>query len=383
MTLRDDFPLNEELVYLDSAATTLTPEPVVEEVARFMVESGGNYGRGSHRLARRVTRRVESVREQVADFLGVEGHVLFTRGTTEAVNTAARGLPVQGKVVTSALEHHSNLVPWMREADVCKVVPHRGGILDPEDFAEAVDDETSLVAVTQVSNVYGSVQPVEKIGRIAEEHDALFLVDIAQSAGHMHVDMKDLGADLLAFSGHKGMLGPQGIGGLCVTDEVAEFMEPLLLGGGGVHSVTTESYELEEVPARFESGTPNIPGVVGLGTALNYLEDFGLKRAGRVERRLADDAAERLAELDGVTVHRPGEPTGVVSFTLEGWNPHDVANMLDRMANVCLRSGHHCAMLSLEDIAPRGTIRASFALYNTEEDVDALVKGVHDVLKLG
>lgn len=382
MTLRDDFPLTDELVYLDSAATTLTPEPAVEEMSRFMVEAGGNYGRGSHRLAREVTGRCEDVREQVKDFLGVEDHVLFTRGTTEAINAAAQGLPVQGKVVTTALEHHSNLAPWMREAEVCDVVPHRGGELLVEDVAEAVDDETALVAVTQVSNVYGSVLPVDEIGEIAEEHDALLLVDAAQSAGHTRVDMEELGADLLAFSGHKGMLGPQGVGGLCVTDEVAEIMEPLLLGGGAVHSVTTEGYELEDPPRRFEAGTPNIPGVVGLGAALDYLRDFGVKRAGRVEKRLASDAAERLAALDGVTVHRPGEPTGVLSFTMDGWNPHDVANMLDRMGDVCLRSGHHCAMLALDGVAPNGTIRASFALYNTEEDVDALVENVEKVLKL-
>lgn len=382
METRDDFPLTEETVYLDSAATTLTPKPVADEMAQFMVENGGNYGRGSHSLARTVTHRVEDVRENLQDFLGTEDPLVFTRGTTESINAVSKGLDL-GRVVTTDLEHHSNLMPWMREADEIDVVRHEEGYLPVEEFQEKVDGDTDLVAVTHVSNVFGTRQPVEEVAEIAHENDALLLVDGAQSAGHVPFDVDDLGCDLFAFSGHKGPLGPQGIGGLTLTEEVAEEMDPLLLGGGAVHYVTLDGYELEEVPARFEAGTPNIPGIVGLGRSIEYLQEFGRKRAHRRSGRLSDEAAERLSEIDGVELLPREEGGEVVPFNLEGWNPHDVASILDRLNDVCLRSGHHCAIPCLERLSGRGAIRASFALYNDEEDVEALVDGVKKVLKMG
>ncbi|MBS1263527.1 MAG: Cysteine desulfurase [Methanonatronarchaeales archaeon] len=382
MGLSDDFPLTEEVVYLDSAATTLTPVSAGDAMKRFTEECGGNYGRGSHRLARDVTRRYENVREELSGFLGVEDHLVFTKNSTEALNACARGLPLDGAVVTTTLEHHSNLVPWMRHADELRLVEHRGGVLRPGDFEEVVDDDTALVTVTQVSNVYGSVQPVEDIGEIAHDHGALFLIDGAQSAGHLDVDVDEIGADLFAFSGHKGLLGPQGTGGLAMTEAVAAELEPLLLGGGGVHSVTPEGYGLEPAPQRFESGTPNLPGVIGLGASLDYLRDLGVKRARRISRRLGIEAGERLSGLDGVEVFRPENSTGVVSFSLDGWNPHDVASLLDRIGSVCVRSGHHCAIPALKGSAEEGTVRASFALYNDDDDLDTFLETVEKILSI-
>lgn len=380
-SLVEEFPLIEEVVYLDNAATTLTPASAGEEIERFVRENGGNYGRGGHSLTREVTSRYEEVREELKEFLGVDDHLVITKSSTEALNLAAEGLELGGNVVTSDLEHHSCLVPLMRAADELRIVKHRGGVLDPEDFRAEVDDSTSLVAVSHVSNVYGSVQPVGEIAEVAHDHCALAMVDGAQSTGHLPLDVGELGADLFAFSGHKGLLGPQGTGGLALTEEVAESLDPLLLGGGSVHSVTG-GYELEPPPTKFESGTPNIPGVVGLGASLKFLREFGVDRADEISRSLAEEAADRLSSVEGVSVHRPGDSIGIVSFVLEGWNPHDVANVLDRLKGVCVRSGYHCAIPALEGVAPSGTVRASFALYNTEEDIDSLVGGVKAVLEL-
>lgn len=380
--VQEEFPLTEEAVYLDSAATSLTPRSAGEAMARYVEECGGNYGRGAHRMTREVTRRYEETRAELKDVLGAPDHLVMTKNSTEALNMAAKGLDLDGNVVTTTLEHHSNLAPWLREAREVRFVEHRGGVLEVGDFEEAIDDSTSVVATCHVSNVYGSVQPVGEIVELAHDHGALVLVDGAQAAGHFRVDVGDLGADLYAFSGHKGLLGPQGTGGMAVTEEVAEEMEPLLLGGGAVHSVTRDGFELEETPARFESGTPNLPGVAGLGAALGVLREYGVKRAGRHAERLADTAAEGLSTMEGVEVYRPEPSTGIASFGLEGWNPHDVASMLDRMGDVCVRSGHHCAIQALEGVAPGGTIRASFALYNDEDDVEALLETVEKVLSL-
>jgi len=380
--VEEEFPLTEEVAYLDNAATTLTPKSAGEEMQRYVETCGGNYGRGAHRLARKVTNRYEEVRKDVKILLGINGHLVFTKNSTEAINAASKGLPLDGNVVTTTLEHHSNLAPWMREADEVRLVDHDVGVLDPADFEDEVDDETSLVAVTHVSNVYGSIQPIEGIRDAARDHGALLLVDGAQAAGHLRVDVSGLGADLYAFSGHKGLLGPQGTGGLALTEEAAEQMDPLLLGGGAVHSVTETDYELEEAPNRFEAGTPNLPGIAGLGAAVDVLREYGIKRGERRARRQAKEAAAKLSELEEVEVYRNENSIGTVSFNLNEWNPHDVASMLDRIGDVCVRSGHHCAIQALEDVAPRGTVRASFALYNDEEDVQKLIETVKKILSL-
>jgi cysteine desulfurase/selenocysteine lyase len=264
--------------------------------------------------------------------------------------------------------------------EVTVVGSDREGRVDPKDIDEAITDRTRLVSVNHVSNVFGSVRDVKKITQIAHRSDVLTLVDGSQSAGHMPVDIKDIGCDFFITPGHKGLLGPQGTGVLCIKDP--DILEPVYVGGGTVHAVTTESYELEPSPSKFEAGTPNIPGVIGLGRAVEYVKDIGVEAIEKHEKELAQDTATRLAEIEGVEVYGPKDRTGVVPFNVQGMNPHDVAMILDETRNICVRSGYHCAMPSVDLIGVEGTVRASFALYNTKEEVDSLIKGVEQITML-
>lgn len=379
--VRRDFPVLESVVYLDNAATTQTPVPAVQAMEEYFYQYAGNYGRGAHRLARRTTERYEQSREIVAGFIGGSASKLvFTRNTTEAINLVAQGIDWRegDHIVTSIIEHHSNLLPWLqlrrRGVRVSLVEPNEYGEVLPESIDDAMTGETRLVAVTHASNVFGSVQDVRRISSIAHNSGALCLVDAAQSVGHIPFNVEDVGCDFLAVAGHKGLLGPQGTGILYLRDP--ESIMPLYLGGGTVHSVTTAGYELEPAPSRFEAGTPNIPGVIGLGAAVEYLSRFDLRDVERHVTSLSRSTAEQLAEIEHVSVYGPAERSGVVAFNIEGLNPHDVAIILDETRGICVRSGHHCAIPSINFLGVNGTVRASFALYNTGEEAELLVETV-------
>lgn len=385
MLLRKDFPVLERVIYLDSAATSQTPGPVVEVMNEYFFKYTANYGRGAYGLARETTERYDKVRKRVARFIGAKEHqTIFTKNATEAINTVALGTKWSkgDHVITSILEHHSNLLPWLRlrpkGVEISVVESDRQGILSPGSIGEAITERTKLIAITHVSNVFGSIQDIREIAKIAHENGATLLVDGAQSIGHMPVNVGKLDCDFLAFSGHKGLLGPPGTGVLYV--KYPDQLEPVYSGGGGVKSVTKDSFELGQSPACFEPGTPNIPGVIGLGAAVEYVEKVGITDIEHHVTSLARDAASRLAELPNVEVYGPLERAGVVSFNVASMNSHDVSMILDEHG-ICTRSGHHCAMPAHQFLGISGSVRASFALYNTQEEVDALVGVIEDITR--
>jgi cysteine desulfurase/selenocysteine lyase len=390
MTLSDiraDFSLLSEVCYLDSAATSLSPQPVLEAMLEYEHKFRANSGRGVHRIAQLASRKYRDAHLTVRKFIHApEGELVFTRGATEAINTVASGLPWQkgDEVITTLLEHHSNLLPWMRlrnrkEIELRLIPPEKDGILDPAALETIITKKTRLVALTQASNVLGNVVPIREFAKICQDYGALLLVDGAQSVPHIPVDVERLGCDFLCFSGHK-MLGPTGTGVLFMKTPC---LEPLLVGGGSVERVTADGYTLTDGFERYESGTPNISGAIGLARAVEYLEALGMENIYQHEQQLTRHIIERLTGIDNVQVFGPGSAgnrIGVISFAIGGLNPHDVAVMLDGEANIMVRSGHHCCMPLMEHLhLADGTVRASLHCYNTMEDADLLVDTIRKI----
>jgi len=390
--IRADFPILKDIIYMDSAATSLTPEPVLEAVLGYYREYNANVGRSVHRLSQFATQKYHNAHRKVAEFIGAkEGEVIFTKNTTEATNMVAYGLRwAKGdEIVTTLLEHHSNFLPWLRLKEkgvIVKIVkPDKSGIFDLADFEHAIGARTRLVAVTHVSNVLGTISPVKEIAAIckAKDSDTLFLVDGAQSAPHIPLNVEELGCDFFAFSGHK-MLGPTGTGVLWVKNP--QKLEPTFFGGGMIETVSLDDYTLAGGYERFEAGTPHISGGIGLGRAVDYLNEVGMERIRVHEERLAKTLLEGLQDIEKVQVYGStnlSERIGVVSFTINGLHPHEIALMLDEASDILVRSGHHCCMplmhyLGLED----GTVRASLYLYNTEEEVDTFLDTVEGIAKV-
>ncbi len=379
--VREDFPVLKEVVYLDSTATTQTPIPAVEAMVEYFYKYAGNHGRGAHRLARETTNRYEDARETVAHFLNAESSkTVFTKNTTEGINLIANSYPWEAgdHIVTTLLEHHSNLLPWLRlhknGVNVTVVNPDDEGIIDTSMIENAFTEKTRLVAITQVSNVFGSIQDVKSITKLAHRNGIKILIDGAQSAGHMPVNLKDLGCDFFATAGHKGLLGPQGTGVLYIKEP--DMLESASVGGGTISDVEGYTYVLEPSPACFEAGTPNIPGVIALGRAVEYVEKIGVSEIETHEIKLSREAAKRLSELEHVEVYGPEDRAGIVPFNVKGLHAHDVALILDQTRKICVRSGHHCAIPITRFLKVDSTVRASFALYNTKEEVDILVNAV-------
>jgi len=382
--IRTDFPVLERVIYLDNAATSQTPKPAVEAINEYFFAYAGNYGRGAHRLARETTERYENSRETVADFFSCEpANVVFTKNTTDSINTVAHGLEWApgDHIITSTIEHHSNYLPWvaLRQHGVILdvVKSNHEGIIDPASIDKAITDKTKLIALSHVSNVFGSVQDVNRVIKIGRRHGIPVLIDAAQSAGHLCLSSEALSCDFLAVPGHKGLLGPQGTGILILQDP--EGLRPTTLGGGAVEWVRGCEYELLEPPARFEAGTPNIPGIIGLGRSVEYVNALGVANVEKHVENLARVAAQKLSEIDNVTVYGPKDRAGVVPFNVGQLNPHDVSMILDEAASICTRSGYHCAMPALESLGINGTVRASFGAYNTAEEVETLVESVRQI----
>lgn len=379
--VREDFPVLKEVVYLDNTATTQTPIPAVEAMVDYFYRYAGNHGRGAHRLARETTNHYEDARETVARFLSAEpSKTILTKNTTEGINLIANSYPWEAgdHIVTTLLEHHSNLLPWLhlqkKGVNVTVVNPDSMGIIDISTIENAFTEKTKLVAITHISNVFGSVQDVKGVTKIAHRNGIKVLIDGAQSAGHMPVNLKDLDCDFFATAGHKGLLGPQGTGVLYIKEP--EMLESASVGGGTVSDVSGYTYVLEPSPACFEAGTPNIPGVIGLGRAVEYVEKIGVSEIEKYEIKLSREAAKRLSELEHVEVYGPEDRIGIVPFNVKGLHAHDVALILDQTRKICVRSGHHCAIPITRFLKVDGTVRASFALYNTREEVDLLVNAV-------
>jgi len=390
--IRAEIPLLEELIYLDAASTTPTPEPVVRAMCDYYHHFNANVGRGAYKTAVKATRKFENTRENIAKFINAANNeVIFTKNTTEAINIVANGMDFkkEDSVIVSNIEHHSNFLPWLNlkkkgiNLKVIKADKH--GVINAADVEDAVDNTTKLITSTHISNSIGSCQPIYEIGAIAEENNVLYLIDAAQSAGHMKFDVKETKADFVSFPGHKGLLGPVGTGFLYCRDEIAETLKPMNLGGGTASKVSEEDFTLEHHPSKFEGGTQNIAGVIGLGAAIKYVDEIGIENIEKHTIKLTKYMYDEIKEIDNTICY--GDPEnihGILSFNIEGMNSHDLAKILDEQKNICVRSGYHCAVLSIKHIGADsfdGTVRASVHCYNTREEIDALAETLKEISK--
>ena len=390
--IRADIPMLEDIIYLDAASTTPTPKPVVEAMCDYFYKYNANTGRGAYNLAVRSTNEFESSRTRISKFLGSNpSEIIFTKNTTEAINLVANGLNFKkgDSIVVPNIEHHSNFIPWLNlkkmgvELNIVKA--DANGIVDPSDVMAAVDENTKLITTTHVSNAIGSVQPVKEIGEFAEENNILYLVDAAQSAGHMDFNVKDLRADFVSVPGHKGLLGPIGTGFLYCKEESFDEIIPMNFGGGTVKDVTEESFTLESVPARFEGGTQNIAGVIGLGAAVDYINNIGIEKIEAHTKKVTNKLYHEIVDIDNTIVYgSPENIYGIVAFNIDGVNAHDVAKILDEIKNICVRSGHHCAIPAIRHMGAYelgGTVRASVHYYNTPEEIEIFGDTLREISK--
>jgi cysteine desulfurase/selenocysteine lyase len=394
---RADFPLlarNLGLHYLDTAATSQKPEVVLDAMREFYESDYANPHRGAYALSTRATERYAEARERIARFFGVrdDACLIFTRGTTESLNLVASAwghtnVASDDEIVLTAMDHHANFVPWQQLAiergarfRVCELTAD--GRVDLECLAELVTRRTKVVAFNHVSNALGTVNPVREIAAIAHGVGAIAVCDGAQSAPHFATEFDTLGVDFYAFSGHK-MCGPMAIGGLIGRRELLERMPPYQTGGDMIEFVHDERTTWNVLPHKFEAGTPNVAGAVGLAAACEYLESIGMDEVRRHDHALMACASERLAAIDGVTIYGPraAERSAIVSFNVADIHPHDVATVLDQ-EGVCIRAGHHCCQPLMRRLGVAGTARASFYVYSEEADVDALVAAVESAREL-
>ena len=391
--IKKDFPVlnqivnDEPLVYLDNAATTQKPLKVLAAIKDYYENDNANVHRGVHTLAERATEKYEAAREKVRHFINAKStkEVLFTRGTTTSINWVAQFagqiLKAGDEIVISIMEHHSNIVPWQEVAKktgaILKFVYLKDGQLDMADLGKKITNQTKFVSIAHVSNVLGTINPVEEITKIAHEHGAYMVVDGAQSTPHMAIDLQKMDVDFFAFSGHK-MMGPTGIGVLYGKEELLNQFEPVEFGGEMIDFVYESHSTWTELPWKFEAGTPNIAGAIALGAAIDYIQELGIDQIHQHEIELIDYLMPKLQEIEGLTIYGPKDNVkrgGLITFNIEGLHPHDVATALD-MEGVAVRAGHHCAQPLLNYLETPATARASFYLYNTKADCDKLVEAL-------
>lgn len=398
--IREDFPILEreldgtQLVYLDNAATSQTPEPVIDSIVEYYRTYNSNVHRGIHQLSQEASIAYEDAHDRVAEFIGASEReeIVFTKNTTEAMNLVAYawGLSELGpgdEVVMTEMEHHASLVTWQQigkktGADVKYIRIDKDGYLDMDHARELITDDTKMVSAVHVSNALGTVTPVSELADIAHDHGASLFVDGAQSAPNRPVDVEEIDADFFAFSGHK-MCGPTGIGVLYGKQHLLEEMEPYLYGGEMIRKVTYEDSTWEELPWKFEAGTPNICQGIALGAACDYLDDIGMKRIQRHEEALAKYAYEKLTEFDDITVFGPpgDDRGGLVAFNLDSVHAHDLSSILNDYA-VAIRAGDHCTQPLHDKLGTAASARASFYLYNTRDEIDQLIEGIDDARSL-
>ncbi|HBM3752934.1 TPA: cysteine desulfurase [Listeria monocytogenes] len=393
--IRADFPIlaqeiNEKpLAYLDNAATSQKPKQVIEALTHYYEFDNANVHRGVHTLAARATDAYEAARGKVAKFIHARevAEIIFTRGTTSAINLvvdsyAEANIEAGDEIVISYLEHHSNLIPWQqlvkRKGAVLKYIElEEDGTISVEQAKKTIGEKTKIVALAHVSNVLGTITPMKEIAAIAHQFGAVILVDGAQAVPHMEVDVVDLDADFYAFSGHK-MMAPTGIGALYGKRELLDAMEPTEFGGEMIDFVELYDSTWKELPWKFEAGTPIIGGAIALGAAIDYLAEVGLANIHAHEQALASYAIEEMSKIEGITIYGPKDASkrcGLVTFNLEGAHPHDIATILDE-DGIAIRAGHHCAQPLMKWLDVSSTARASFYIYNTKEEIDALIDGL-------
>ncbi|MCP8315350.1 MAG: cysteine desulfurase [archaeon] len=390
--VREDFPiLKSGLIYLDSAASSLTPEQVIAKMLEYYREYRANTGRSLYRIADRATNALEEARKSVAKLIGArKDEVAFVRNTSEGLNFVASSLKFKKgqNIVTTAIEHHSNFLPWLkvsREKGLrLKIINPTNFLLNVEDFEKQIDDDTRVVAITHISNVLGSITPVKDIVDIAHEHGSLVALDGAQSVPHIPLSVKEIDVDFLSFSGHK-MCAPTGIGGLYVKSDVLNELEPVFVGGESVDKVSFDDYTLADFPASFESGTLPIAEAIGLGEAACYLMKIGLENIVANDKRLIELLYKLLSAIKGLKIYSPSQEkiSSIISFNIGNLDPNDVALFLDVSSNIAVRSGFMCAQPLVKNLlgSRYGVVRASTYLYNIEEEIETLAEKIEEIAR--
>ena len=395
--IRKDFPIfeNSDIVYLDSGATTQKPKYVIEKIEEFYNKYNANVHRGAYSLSVESSRIYEETRNKIAKFINAKHteEIIFTKNSTESLNLIAYSygldnLKKDDDVVISIMEHHSNLVPWQyvtekTGSNLKYMYINSNFEIDEEEIKQKITDKTKIVAITHVSNVLGTINNVQQIIKYAHKKGAVVLVDASQSIPHMKIDVQNLDADFLVFSGHK-MFAPLGIGVLYGKKEILNEMKPFMMGGDMIEYVYEQKTTFAPLPNKFEAGTQNVEGVMGLGAAIDYIEKIGYNKIAEIENEVIDYAREELSKLDFLTLYMtPNREnhSSVISCNIKGVHPHDVASILDRV-NVCVRSGNHCAQPLMRYLGIDSTCRVSFSIYNTKEDVDKLVNGLQKAYEM-
>lgn len=397
--IRKDFPIlsvtanGKPLIYFDNAATSQKPAQVINTLSQYYSTYNSNVHRGVHALSQMATEAMENARQIVAHHIHARHthEILFVRGVTEAVNLVANSflslVPKGSQILISALEHHSNIVPWQLAAEryglALRIIPmDTDGVLDLEAYNTLLrTHDTAIVAFNHISNALGTINPVKTMTEMAHRTGAVVMIDGAQSIPHTSVDVQDIGADFYAFSGHKAY-GPTGIGVLYGREELLMKMPPYMGGGEMIKTVTYQKSTWADLPFKFEAGTPNISGIIGLGAALTYLQNVGLEHIAAYEHELLEYATARLEEVGSITIYgRSPEKASLISFLAEGCHPYDVGTILDQYG-IAVRTGHHCAQPIMDFYNIPGTVRASFAFYNTKEEIDTFIHALHKAIKM-
>jgi len=397
--IREDFPIlktqvrGKNLVYFDNAATTQKPISVIERIQKYYLEENSNVHRGVHYLSELATKEFESARETVRNFINAESieEIIFTRGTTEAINLVANSfgktfISEGDEIIISEMEHHSNIVPWQilceEKKAKLKIIPFDdNGELILDKLENLITERTKLISIVHISNSLGTINPVKKIIEIAHSYAIPVLIDGAQSIMHTKIDVQDLGCDFFVFSGHK-IYGPTGIGVLYGKKELLEQMSPYQGGGDMIKSVTFEKTTYNDLPYKFEAGTPNIEGAIGLKAAIDYLNEIGLEQISVYENELLQYATDKLSEIPQLKIIGTAkEKASIISFILENIHPHDVGTILD-FEGIAVRTGHHCTQPVMQHFNIPATTRASFSFYNTKEEIDKLFSAIQKVIKV-
>ncbi len=399
LSIREDFPIltqtinNKPLVYFDNGATTQKPKTVINTLKEYYEQYNSNVHRGVHSLSQKATDAEEAARHTIAKFIGAtsDQEIIFTKGTTDSLNLIAHSLGMQvlhegDEIILPEMEHHSNIVPWQliaaqKGAKIKTWNINADGTLDIEALKALITAKTKILSITWVSNALGVINPIKEIIKIAKKHQIKVVVDAAQSIQHLPMNVNELGADFMVFSGHK-IYGPTGIGVLWGNKEALDILPPYQGGGSMIKEVFMDHSTYQESPFRFEAGTPHIAGIIGLGAAIQYVQDIGLDKIKTHENELITYAESQLEKIEGIQIYASKIPkSGAISFNFDGIHPFDVGELLN-MQGVAVRTGHHCCQPLMRHFEIPGTIRASFALYNTKEEVDILIQALTTALKM-
>jgi len=396
--IRNEFPIldqkinGEDLVYLDNAASTQKPKSVINAIKDYYENDHSNVHRGVHTLSVRATEAYENARSKVADFLNSPNkhQIIFTKGTTDSVNLIASSvtnlIQENDEILISSMEHHSNIVPWQelckRTGAVLKVIPiNENGELLIDEYEGMISDKTKLVSVVHLSNTLGTINPIEDIIRIAKSYNVITMIDGAQAAGHFPIDVQELDCDFYLFSGHK-IFGPTGIGVLYGKEEILNKIDPYQFGGEMILKVTFEETTYNDLPHKFEAGTPNIAGAVGIGASIDFINNLDRDLCHQYEMELHDYALERLEKIEGINIiGKSANKSAIISFVIEGLHPHDIGTIINQKG-IAVRTGHHCTMPLMDFYGIPGTVRASFSIYNNHAEVDKLIDAIKLAIKM-